>query len=728
MSGSTLSFTANRPSTGTAAAPSVGQEINSLAAAAAAVAAASTVASTVPDTTAGTPASMQDQRMDPDTPVQAAAMSSSGEQSSRSFASETFASDAKPCLQSAAENEITPEHMLDDQSATTAAMACNPAITSDSVGLESSLLLNPFSGMAASTNPDASMATPQSLQDVASTSLSPLDMLIAALDPQKQQQQQQKQSSVVAFPSADSGDFGNDYGGAGYGTMPWSNTSEAGAAPVCLQDVSRRASDAAIFDGYQLGKPLNDGGGNNGSSGGNSMVSQPDMLARTPMRKGSYPPGIKRPFSDFDHLLSAADLYASNQMGAVNGLNPNGTSTSNSNGGGSAFSQVGDHSGPPAIKHARHDSLFIDTGARMVSAEPSLSSADASAASNIPFTAATFPCSTRRSTVFGEYFDPLSSAGHPSAGIHVHHSGGPLISEPPTGINGSGQAACFDRSQQQQQHYRSLSLSHIDYQNPPGLVGHQQNLPGGISMAQHVPASSMPMPMSMSSTLQMTSPLAAAAAASAAAAGMGGGNNGNPAMGYFYDGMAMGGGLIGGGSGGGGCGDVASSVLFSPAPIPAIPGVTVSPKEKPRRLSVPDLTPTKEEERGGPKARPRGQKVRFKDDMYTPMWVRSNGQQKEGFCDTCAPGKWLQLKNSAFWYHKQFFHGISSVSGRPFVRPLQVRHYDADIIEGLCHQCRQWVPIANAKRRNSVLWFRHAHKCHVYHKPKQEHDAADAKD
>ncbi|KAJ2512700.1 hypothetical protein H4217_006742, partial [Coemansia sp. RSA 1939] len=274
MSGSTLSFTANRPSTGTAAAPSVGQEINSLAAAAAAVAAASTVASTVPDTTADTPASMQDQRMDPDTPVQAAAMSSSGKQSSKLFASETFASDAKPCLQSGAENEITPEHMLDDQSATTAAMACNPAITSDSVGLESSLLLNPFSGMAASTNPDASMATPQSLQDVASTSLSPLDMLIAALDPQKQQQQQQqqqKQSSVVAFPSADNSDFGNGYGGAGYGTMPWSNTGEAGAAPVCLQDVSRRASDAAIFDGYQLGKPLNDGGSNNGSNGGNSM-------------------------------------------------------------------------------------------------------------------------------------------------------------------------------------------------------------------------------------------------------------------------------------------------------------------------------------------------------------------------------------------------------------------------------------------------------------------------
>ncbi|KAJ1933426.1 hypothetical protein FBU59_006034 [Linderina macrospora] len=162
--------------------------------------------------------------------------------------------------------------------------------------------------------------------------------------------------------------------------------------------------------------------------------------------------------------------------------------------------------------------------------------------------------------------------------------------------------------------------------------------------------------------------------------------------------------------------------FLATTPIPAIPGVTASPKETPRRVSIPDLTPTAEEERIGAKARPRRQKLRFHDDLYTPMWVRNNGQQKEGFCDTCTPGKWLQLKNSAYWYHKQFFHGISSVSGRPFMRPLQARHFDADIIEGLCHQCRQWVPIANAKRRNSVLWFRHAHKCHVYHKPKPDNE------
>ena len=61
-------------------------------------------------------------------------------------------------------------------------------------------------------------------------------------------------------------------------------------------------------------------------------------------------------------------------------------------------------------------------------------------------------------------------------------------------------------------------------------------------------------------------------------------------------------------------------------------------------------------------------------------------------------------------YHKQFFHGISSVSGRPFIQPVETRWVDQDLVEGLCHQCGQWVAVSNVKRKNSVLWYRHAHK------------------
>ncbi|KAI7847978.1 hypothetical protein BDC45DRAFT_451010 [Circinella umbellata] len=122
--------------------------------------------------------------------------------------------------------------------------------------------------------------------------------------------------------------------------------------------------------------------------------------------------------------------------------------------------------------------------------------------------------------------------------------------------------------------------------------------------------------------------------------------------------------------------------------------------------------------RHNPTAVPRRQKLRYGGDEYTPKWVRYTGQAKEGYCDSCKPGKWLQLKNSAYWYHKQFFHGISSVSGKRFMEPLKQRAGDHDVVEGLCHQCHQFVPICNAKRKTSVLWYRHAHKCHIYDKPK----------
>ncbi|KAG5458592.1 MAG: hypothetical protein BJ554DRAFT_1156 [Olpidium bornovanus] len=48
-------------------------------------------------------------------------------------------------------------------------------------------------------------------------------------------------------------------------------------------------------------------------------------------------------------------------------------------------------------------------------------------------------------------------------------------------------------------------------------------------------------------------------------------------------------------------------------------------------------------------ALPRRQRARHPGDMYTPSWVRYSGQAKEGLCHACTPGKWLQLKNSAYW-------------------------------------------------------------------------------
>ncbi|KAG1051387.1 hypothetical protein G6F43_006404 [Rhizopus delemar] len=118
-------------------------------------------------------------------------------------------------------------------------------------------------------------------------------------------------------------------------------------------------------------------------------------------------------------------------------------------------------------------------------------------------------------------------------------------------------------------------------------------------------------------------------------------------------------------------------------------------------------------------AMPRRQKLRYEGDHYTPKWVRYTGHLKEGYCDICPSGKWLQLKNSAYWYHKQFYHGISSVTGKPFMKPVDQRLGKGDITEGLCHQCQKFVPVCNSKKKNNyMLWYRHAHKCHLYDKHK----------
>ncbi|ORX54854.1 hypothetical protein BCR36DRAFT_266933, partial [Piromyces finnis] len=109
----------------------------------------------------------------------------------------------------------------------------------------------------------------------------------------------------------------------------------------------------------------------------------------------------------------------------------------------------------------------------------------------------------------------------------------------------------------------------------------------------------------------------------------------------------------------------------------------------------------------------RNQKVRFEGDIYTPKLVRFSGNAKEGLCDQCNPGRWLQLKNSAYWYHKQFFHGISSVSGKPFQAPLTTKKNIADTILSYLQQIKQNKKeindIVNSKGM-TILWYRHAHK------------------
>ncbi|KAJ9637155.1 hypothetical protein H2199_007441 [Coniosporium tulheliwenetii] len=96
-----------------------------------------------------------------------------------------------------------------------------------------------------------------------------------------------------------------------------------------------------------------------------------------------------------------------------------------------------------------------------------------------------------------------------------------------------------------------------------------------------------------------------------------------------------------------------------------------------------------------PKLIPHEQDLRFIGDLYTPRWVRGHGHKREGWCGLCQPGRWLVLKNSAFWYDKSFTHGVSAATGTPFQGPLETRRIDGnpDAWEGFCGSCGGWIAL-----------------------------------
>lgn len=108
---------------------------------------------------------------------------------------------------------------------------------------------------------------------------------------------------------------------------------------------------------------------------------------------------------------------------------------------------------------------------------------------------------------------------------------------------------------------------------------------------------------------------------------------------------------------------------------------------------------------------PHEQELRFEGDLYTPIWVRGHGNKREGWCGICKPGRWLVLKNSAFWYDKSFTHGISAATGNPFQEPQETRRMDGnpDVWEGLCGSCNEWIALVSSKKKGTT-WFRHAYK------------------
>ncbi|CAG8594204.1 9136_t:CDS:10 [Funneliformis mosseae] len=97
------------------------------------------------------------------------------------------------------------------------------------------------------------------------------------------------------------------------------------------------------------------------------------------------------------------------------------------------------------------------------------------------------------------------------------------------------------------------------------------------------------------------------------------------------------------------------------------------------------------------------QPARFDGDMYTPRWVRGVGKSKEGLCPHCEPVRWLKTKISAYWYHLNYQHGISSITGRPFTQPTSERvNKKTGMKEALCHKCNKWI-LNQSPRDKDVL-------------------------
>lgn len=148
----------------------------------------------------------------------------------------------------------------------------------------------------------------------------------------------------------------------------------------------------------------------------------------------------------------------------------------------------------------------------------------------------------------------------------------------------------------------------------------------------------------------------------------------------------------------GGCSSHFADLSDPPDLYSSLSEIPSDPPESDMNPSDPDLIPHEQD-------------LRFVGDLYTPRWVRGHGNKREGWCGLCKPGRWLVLKNSAFWYDKSFTHGVSAATGAAFQGPQDTRRTEGnlDVWEGLCGSCGEWIALVSSKKKGTT-WFRHAYK------------------
>lgn len=142
-----------------------------------------------------------------------------------------------------------------------------------------------------------------------------------------------------------------------------------------------------------------------------------------------------------------------------------------------------------------------------------------------------------------------------------------------------------------------------------------------------------------------------------------------------------------------------------------------------------------------------------KNDEYSPKVTRGIGYRKEARCEKCetagTPSVWLRLKQSSYWYHMNFIHGINSQTGLPYQLPQTYRKASVHSIhprsrldagntvkefQAKCDVCYGWIGVEaqstdslrhkgrvfqeisfeNGKEIQGIdffNWYRHAQKC-----------------
>jgi len=92
---------------------------------------------------------------------------------------------------------------------------------------------------------------------------------------------------------------------------------------------------------------------------------------------------------------------------------------------------------------------------------------------------------------------------------------------------------------------------------------------------------------------------------------------------------------------------------------------------------------------------------------YSPRRVRGVGACREGYCETC--DRWYNMKNSSYWYHMNYKHGINCRGER---YPMPTLRETEGVTEGYCRECRDWIGLGSSKRSFRFSWLRHMQRTH----------------